>query len=214
MAEDISADKSPGRKAPRFPRLHVLTGFRDDPRRGLTPDDALYLTAQHALEQQDDWSYQEHDDFWAAALPQWPAAPGRRPSREGLSVAAAGLAAHGLALDEIAAALYIAPDTVRAREPSQHRDRPSLEHGADLLHGTDSVSNLLRRRAGALYDERLPMPRVYSDEEPDATYINPWLLDRPDHAPALQPDAIKTGAMSEGYLSTAAQSAARHARRQ
>lgn len=209
MSEDISADKGPGRNAPRFPRLHVLTGFRDDPRRGLTPDDSLYLTAQHALEHQDDWSYQEHADFWAAVLPQWPAPLGRPPSRDGLSVAAAGLAAHGLNLDEITSALGVGSDTLRGtrgtRVPGSGRDHPSVEHGTELLHGTESVANLLRRRAGRLYDERPPMPRVYRDcdDEPDRTYLNPWLLERPDDAPALQPDAIKTGATSEDYIDRA-----------
>ena len=104
-----------------------MTGFREGSRRLLQVSAPLYESARHALERQDDWSYEEHAAFCWAVLPQWPAARGRRPSRDGLSVAAAGLAVHGYDLDQIAAALHISADTLRAanlpvvRTPSENQ---------------------------------------------------------------------------------------------
>jgi hypothetical protein len=141
----------------------VLTGLEDDRRRLLEPSHPLYGDALAAHDEQDDWSPAEHAAFWSALLVAWPRA-GRPPAVDHLSAAAAHMASFGVPLDVIAETLGVEPDTLRARQPSRLRERPSVERGAELLE-LDPLGVRLRRQLGTLVQDAPPLPRVYADDE-------------------------------------------------
>jgi hypothetical protein len=98
------------------------------------------------------------------------------------------LVGDGLSQAEAADALGVSLDTIRAREHSPGRDRPSLERGLEIIRGQSRESHgvLLRRRAGRLWDAQVALPRVLDPLEegpdPDEAFFNPLveLLDHED----------------------------------
>jgi hypothetical protein len=167
-----------GQNSARNARLRLLSGLPDDPRITIGAGHALFGRASYALERRDHWGPWEHGGFFTALLPQWPRA-GRKPSTDALSIAMALLVRDGLTEREAAAALAVSRDTVRPRERSPHRLRPSVERGEELLRVQESepVGVGLRRRAGRLWDAFVALPRVLEhheeDPDPDEDFFNP-----------------------------------------
>lgn len=149
----------------------------DDPRRPLTPrNGVLYAAALLALEQQDEWTAEEHGAFWTMGLAVWPHPEGRPPHRDALSRSAALLKRDDL---DPCLALDVASDTLRPRERND-RERPSVERGEELLRASEEESYgvCMRRSVGDLWEPERALPRVYAlgEDEPDGGYFNPLVV--------------------------------------
>jgi hypothetical protein len=96
-----------------------------------------------------------------------------------LRMAMALLVREGLTEDDAAKAIGVSRDTVRFRDSSPHRSRPSAERGAELLGQQEREPHgiRLRRRAGRLWDPIVALPRVLGEveEEPEQeeAFFNP-----------------------------------------
>ncbi len=167
----------------------MLTGLEDDPRASLKPEHEFYPLAFGLWRRQDGLDQAEHAEAWRHGLAWWPRR-GRPPVVDALSAAAAHLDRHGLSLTEIAATLGVDPDTLRPRQPSRHRDRPSIVRGRELLDA-EPFGVRLRRELGTYRDERPPLPRVYAlgEDEPEYTYFNPWVRPVEESLWRCRPDA-------------------------
>jgi hypothetical protein len=109
LTPKTAAEKSLGRikRAENSKPLGLTTGIDDDERRILQPADEQYRLAAYAWRYQDDWSLEEHRDFWSAAMPHWPKAPGKRPLQDTLAWWTYVLRQAGRSEEEIAATWHI-----------------------------------------------------------------------------------------------------------
>jgi hypothetical protein len=72
-----------------LPRLVLLTDMLDERWKELGSEDSAYGMARYARARQDEWSDDEHREYWEAHCPLWPVGGrrGRMSNREGLAFA-------------------------------------------------------------------------------------------------------------------------------
>ena len=175
---EVDSDLRVGHNELGYGRLCLMTGLLDDSRTPVSPGHRLYERARHAFDRRDEWEPWEHGAFFTALLPEWPGS-GPKPTRDALSLALALLVCDGLNWREAADAIGVSHDTVRFRDRSPQRERPSVDRGNDILQrqAEESRGVLLRRMAGRLWDPFNALPRVLSEHEdgpePDDAFFNP-----------------------------------------
>lgn len=72
-------------KAPPAAELCLATGYLDDLRKAIAPEDDLYPLACFAFEYRDWWTGAEHRAYWTAHMSLWPKSSGRGGDREALA---------------------------------------------------------------------------------------------------------------------------------
>lgn len=106
------------------PRLSLHTGRLDDRRETLDSSDRRYAIFARAYDCQDDWTDDEHRDFWTTHLPIWSGGrTGNRANRDALAFVLVLGRAQGNTYDEVISAIGHSRDDLRDRGVIERADR-------------------------------------------------------------------------------------------
>jgi hypothetical protein len=144
----------------------LITGYPDDSRRPLTPDNELWSVFAFAWRWQDTWlstpsGTKQHEDFWLAHLHMWPAKRGGRPNREALALALFEADRRNVPRQQMIEALHMDIDDLRDRDVLSlaARMRSDWDRGVSMVAPrvlTDDEYES-RDRPVLLFDINLPL---------------------------------------------------------